>query len=191
MMRSCLWMTILVAACGVAAGAQPPAVSGESQVTDNVPNNSPPTSTSLPARMQQALEAHNAARAEHCSAPLAWSSEAAAAADEWAQRLVGRGCTLEHSRSAYGENLFMATAGRSSPADVVASWVNERRQYDFRHGGFSMETGHFTQVVWKGTTRLGCAMRTCRGMDLWVCNYDSPGNVQGGYAQNVMATSCR
>lgn len=85
----------------------------------------------------------------------------------------------------------MGTSGASSPSDVVSAWVSERGQYDFNSGGFSMETGHFTQVVWIGTERVGCAMRTCGGMDLWVCNYDAPGNVQGAYSQNVQSTSCR
>lgn len=141
--------------------------------------------------MQQALQAHNLARAEHCAPLLEWSPALASAAAAWADTLVARGCQFEHSQSPYGENLFMGTAGRSSPSDVVTAWVSERSQYDFRNGGFSMQTGHFTQVVWASTRRLGCAVRTCGEMDLWVCNYDSPGNVQGGYPQNVQPTSCR
>ena len=38
------------------------------------------------------------------------------------------------------------------------------------------ETGHFTQVVWKGSTQVGCAQVPLNqtmtpGYDLWVCNY--------------------
>jgi hypothetical protein len=54
-----------------------------------------------------------------------------------------------------------------------------------------METGHFTQVVWRQTTQLGCGVSTCRGMDIWVCEYDPPGNVQGHYRQNVLPASCQ
>ena len=141
--------------------------------------------------MQQVLEAHNRARAEHCAPPLAWSDEVAAAAAAWAEQLVARGCPLEHSRSAYGENLFMGTPRVSSPSQVVEAWVSERSEYDFQSGGFSMQTGHFTQVVWTSTRHLGCAMRSCADADLWVCNYDAPGNMQGAYPQNVKPTSCR
>ena len=70
-------------------------------------------------------------------------------------------------------------------------WYGEVKQYAFPDGGFSMETGHFTQVVWRGTTQLGCGVSTCRGMDIWVCEYDPPGNVQGQYRQNVLPTSCQ
>ena len=64
-------------------------------------------------------------------------------------------------------------------------WMQERAGYDFRGGAFSMETGHFTQVVWKGTQRLGCASATCARMQVWVCNYDPPGNMQGDFQRNV------
>jgi hypothetical protein len=46
-------------------------------------------------------------------------------------------------------------------------------------------------VVWRGTERVGCGTATCNGLDLFVCNYDPPGNVQGQYRQNVAPTSCR
>jgi hypothetical protein len=70
-------------------------------------------------------------------------------------------------------------------------WYGEVQQYAFPDGGFSMETGHFTQVVWRQTTQLGCGVSTCRGMDIWVCEYDPPGNVQGQYRQNVLPASCQ
>ena len=136
------------------------------------------------------LESHNEARAEHCAPPLEWDQTLAATAAAWGQELAARGCPLAHSESPYGENLYMATAGATAPAEAVRAWVDERQHYRFARGGFSMRTGHFTQVVWAGTTRVGCATRVCNGMDLWVCNYDPPGNVQGGYADNVAPISC-
>jgi hypothetical protein len=54
-----------------------------------------------------------------------------------------------------------------------------------------MQTGHFTQLVWVGTQRLGCGVAQCADMDVWVCRYDPPGNVQGRYQDNVLPTSCR
>ena len=70
-------------------------------------------------------------------------------------------------------------------------WYAEVRGFDFRRGGFSMETGHFTQVVWAATERVGCGVAQCNGMDVWVCNYDPPGNLEGAYRDNVRPTSCR
>lgn len=195
-----LWLCLLLA-CGGAethVAAQPPtepaapvSTAPAAQATSSAAAPATTNASALPAPMRQALDVHNRARAEHCAPPLTWSAEVASAAAAWADQLVAQGCAFEHSRSAYGENLFMGTTGGSSPADVVTAWVSERDQYDFGSGGFSMETGHFTQVVWMSTQRLGCAVRTCNNMDLWVCNYDAPGNMRGAYPQNVQPTSCR
>lgn len=136
------------------------------------------------------LAAHNAARAEHCAPPLQWSEALAETAADWAGQLAARGCPLAHSQSRLGENLYAATAGSRTAADAVQVWVDEREGYDFEQGGFSMQTGHFTQVVWKSTTELGCATLECDGLDLWVCNYAPAGNVRGGYQANVSPSGC-
>ncbi len=142
-------------------------------------------------RMSAILDAHDAHRAEHCAPPLAWSDALASQAQRWADHLAASGCQLEHSQSPSGENLAAGTSGTLSPEDVVAMWYREIDQYAFPSGGFSMDTGHFTQLVWVGSTSLGCAMTTCDDLDVWVCNYDPPGNVDGEYERNVLPTSCR
>jgi hypothetical protein len=53
-----------------------------------------------------------------------------------------------------------------------------------------MDTGHFTQVVWRATTHVGCGTASCTGLVLWVCNYDPPGNVERGYRANVLPPGC-
>ena len=131
------------------------------------------------------VDEHNAVRARHCAPPLAWSPKLAAVAQAWAEHLRDHGCGFDHSRTQYGENLAGGSAGMLDAASIVGMWAEERAAYDFRRGGFSMETGHFTQVVWRGTTQVGCGSATCNGMAVWVCNYDPPGNVQGRYADNV------
>ncbi len=140
---------------------------------------------------QPFLDAHNVLRAKHCAPALSWSAELERVARAWAAELKRQGCAFEHSRTKYGENLAAATEGALTPEGVTAMWYAELSKYDFKHAGFSMATGHFTQLVWAGTRSLGCASVTCNGMDLWVCNYDPPGNVEGGYAANVKPTSCR
>ena len=187
-----LLLSLGLFACGPAGdeegGAEPAPTAG-----DEAPREEPsPPPEDLPPEYAAVLAAHDAARAEHCAPPLAWSEELAGVARSWADELSSRGCPLEHSPGhEHGENLFMATAGTSDPAGVVGVWVGERDAYDFGRGGFSMETGHFTQVVWVGTTQLGCAAIECEGMDLWVCNYAPPGNIEGEYRENVLPTSCR
>ena len=129
------------------------------------------------------VAAHNAVRAQHCAPPLGWSDDLAASAQAWADHLAASGCAFEHSGSGHGENL--AGGGGLSGADSVAMWYDEVNQFDFANGGFSMDTGHFTQVVWKNTTAVGCGSSECGGMTTWVCQYDPPGNYQGEYRENV------
>lgn len=137
------------------------------------------------------LDAHNRARAEHCAAPLAWAPDLAETAKRWAVTLAQRGCGLEHSSGPLGENLAGGTTSIMSPEQAVDMWVRERSQYDFSRGQFSMEAGHFTQVVWKSTQRLGCASATCGPNTVWVCNYDPAGNMEGEFQRNVSPAGCR
>ncbi len=137
------------------------------------------------------VAAHNAYRAQHCAGPLAWSHEVAKFAQQWAEKLRAGGCNLQHSQGRYGENLAGGSGGMLDAASSTKMWFDEISKYDFGSGGFSMETGHFTQVVWKGTTKIGCAKASCGETDVFVCNYDPPGNVEGGYRDNVAAKGCR
>ncbi|KAJ1330887.1 pathogenesis-related protein 1 [Microdochium nivale] len=103
-------------------------------------------------------------------------------------------CIFEHSGGPYGENLAI---GCNSAAGCVEAWGNEREKgYPFGAAdGFSMETGHFSQLVWKNTTGVGCARRKCAGdkgggyTKGWylVCEYWPRGNVGGQYAEMVGA----
>jgi hypothetical protein len=96
-------------------------------------------------------------------------------------------------------------------AGCVRLWGDEREDYDFSAlsrgawDGWSTETGHFTQVVWKATTDVGCAARDCMGGDgdgnesqgdkggspmrgwLLACEYWPRGNVIGRFAEEVQA----
>ena len=140
---------------------------------------------------QQLLAAHNRVRAKHCADPLTWSLKLADVAQKWANHLRDTGCTFGHSGGSYGENLAAGTIGVLDPEATVAMWYDEIKLYTFPNGGFSMKTGHFTQVVWRGTTQVGCGHSQCKGNDIWVCNYDPPGNWEGQYRENVLPAGCR
>ena len=137
------------------------------------------------------VDAHNRYRARHCAAALTWSAKLAEVAQRWANALRDRGCQFGHSGGNFGENLAAGTKGTLDPGSVVKMWYDEIAQYRFPDGGFSMETGHFTQVVWRGTQRVGCGHSQCKGMDIYVCEYDPPGNWEGQYRDNVRPRGCR
>jgi uncharacterized protein YkwD len=152
----------------------------------------PARGSNLGAREQAILNRHNQHRADHCAPPLQWSAELAAVAQSWANQLKQAGCAFEHSQqSRYGENLsFFAPVGSSTPDEVVTGWYSEVSDYDFSNGSFGMDTGHFTQVVWRGTQAVGCGQSQCNGGELWVCNYNPPGNMSGSFDQNVRPKGC-
>lgn len=133
----------------------------------------------------QCLKAHNVRRAVHGAQDLVWDDELAA----WAHK-VSSTCVFEHSGGPYGENL--AAGGDGTPEEFVGRWYDEgvSEGYNYGSGGFSSETGHFTQVVWKGTSRLGCATVNCPGLgNYFTCEYADAGNYEGQYQENVSPPS--
>ncbi|HUS32235.1 MAG TPA: CAP domain-containing protein [Kofleriaceae bacterium] len=138
------------------------------------------------------VDAHNAARAKNCAPPLTWSPQIAKVAQAWADQLKAKGCVFGHSGNMkYGENLAAGTIGALDPESTVAMWYDEIKLYKFPDGGFSMQTGHFTQLVWTTTKQVGCGHVQCKGNDIYVCNYDPPGNYEGEYKTHVLPTSCK
>ena len=69
--------------------------------------------------------------------------------------------------------------------EMVGGWVDERRWYraaptpDFSTTGRWGDVAHYTQIVWRGTTSLGCALASDAENDYLVCRYSPPGNVVG------------
>jgi len=175
-LRGIRWWVVIV---GVAACVPAPALVASAR----------PGGGSVDARAL--VDAHNRVRAAHCAPPLRWSGKLAASAQKWANTLRDRGCALGHSGGPHGENLAAGTSGTLDASAVVGMWYDEVKHYAFRTGGFSMKTGHFTQVVWRATAEVGCGVSQCNGLDVWICQYDPPGNVEGQYRENVLPTSCR
>ena len=139
------------------------------------------------------LRKHNQLRSLHDSPRLVWSQDLAGDAKVWADRLAGLGCRLQHDTSSgQGENLAV---GHASIADAVQDWYDEIRLYDHAAGVYSPDVGHYTQVVWRSTRRLGCAFSVCRGGNQWagqrvfVCRYDPAGNYETQFLDNVLPPS--
>lgn len=156
------------------------------------PRSESPRGDKMDSFAQQFVDAHNAYRAKHCAPPLTWSKKLADVAQSWANTLRDKGCVFGHSPGMkYGENLAAGTEGALDPSSTVDMWYDEIKLYKFPNGGFSMQTGHFTQVVWRSTKQVGCGHVTCKGNDIYVCNYDPPGNWEGKYRSEVLPATCK
>ena len=127
------------------------------------------------------LNSTNHYRTQHSAANLTWNATLSRFAADFANS--SDACDFEHSGGPYGENLAM---GYLNVTAAVEAWGEEREEFDFGDGGFSEETGHFTQLVWRNTTGVGCGRRLCgeRGWML-VCEYWPPGNVEEQYDEQV------
>jgi len=142
------------------------------------------------------VAAHNKWRAQVGVGALSYSPELAASAQAWADELKRNNqCRMRHSKTEgrYGENLFWASAvvwsdGRRelsqvAPEKPVDSWGSEKRDYDYARNRCApgKMCGHYTQMVWKTSTRVGCARAVCEDSreQVWVCQYQPAGNVVG------------
>ena len=136
--------------------------------------------------VQDALDVHNAARAEVGVAPLTWDDTLAKEAEAYAKELARRH-RFEHARdnNGHGENLYWYSATTNTPmSDASKSWYDEIEVYRYRKccGPDFSETGHYTQMVWHSTTAVGIGVAvSSRGETYVVARYNPSGNWQGEY----------
>jgi pathogenesis-related protein 1 len=137
------------------------------------------TSSPRDALAQQMLAAHNFYRARVGTPPLAWSDELATRAQQWATTLIERGTYAPRREGPYGENLFEISGARANAFDVVRAWASEQADYDHTTNSCRRRCGHYTQVVWRSTRRVGCGIARSAQREVWVCDYDPHGNTVG------------
>ncbi|KAM3559088.1 hypothetical protein ARSEF4850_004278 [Beauveria asiatica] len=116
------------------------------------------------------LQATNWYRSQHGANALSWDRSLADYAANHASY-----CTRDHSGGPYGEN--MVFGDWSSTAAWVDSFGHERVQFDFDNGSADLATGHFTQLVWKATSEMGCGWAKCGDIYHVICEYQPRGNV--------------
>ena len=135
------------------------------------------------------IAAHNQVRRQYGSGPLLWDDRLARDAAIYAGTLARSG-RFEHDpqrgrQPKQGENLWTGTRGAYSYAEMIGLLIDERRF--FRAGRFPMvsrtgdwsQVGHYTQIVWPATQRVGCATASNWSSDYLVCRYWPAGNVVG------------
>jgi uncharacterized protein YkwD len=130
----------------------------------------------------QFLIPQNIARAAVGLRPLVWDDKLTHYA-QWYANQRRNDCALEHSNGPYGENIFWGSGVGWNPAQAVSAWVDEKQFYNYWHNSCvdGEMCGHYTQVVWGSTTKVGCASVVCsddKGTFM-TCNYDPPGNYYG------------
>lgn len=127
---------------------------------------------------QAAVAAHNKGRATKGLSPLTWDASLSASAQTCANKIASSG-NFAHCQS--GENLYGQSGGTGSVlVNGVTAWLNEAPLYKgekIPQGNFA-GYGHYTQVMWNTTTRVGMAQ--AKGANGWtyvVAHYNPAGNL--------------
>ena len=141
---------------------------------------------------QQIVNYHNQKRAEVGNGNVSWSTQIAQYAQQRADQ-IARTKQLAHlpqGQNPYGENL---ASGGSTGGGVVYTvinacdgWYSEkakmpRNARTMTFDLFNKGVGHYTQMVWKGSTQIGAGISQYQQgaftMTVVVCCYNPPGNV--------------
>jgi hypothetical protein len=139
----------------------------------------------LPSRL---LALHNRERGEVGAPAFVWDSglaQSAAAYGPDLERLGRLAHSPDTSRPGQGENLWMGTSGAFSVEEMIGGWAAEKRLFragtfpDVSTSGHWPDVAHYTQMIWRGTARVGCALHRAPRWDFLICRYSPPGNVVG------------
>merc|ERR1719282_1192578 len=189
------------------ASRDPTSSSASTSISTSVAPGFTPSPSPVSSYQDRVLLAHNVHRANHSAADLTYSNELAAVAQEIASSCVyAHDSTVESTtgNGVYGQNIAAGLTADEVTDVITNLWYNnEVNAYapyygQANPGGNFADYGHFTQVVWQGTTVVGCATQDCSAGGLanvgpnvppyfTVCNYYEAGNYGGEYADNIDA----
>lgn len=182
----------------VATSSAAPAATTEASTTAAAPAGKATT------YQQRVVDHHNVHRANHSAPALTWDTDLANTAAK-----IAATCVYAHSMDVngggYGQNIAAGVEANNVSAVITELFYNgEVGYFNNLYGQANPDMtnfekwGHFSQLVWKGTTKVGCATQYCSGglanvgqyvsPHFTVCNYGSPGNYAGEYAQNIGAS---
>ena len=126
------------------------------------------------------LASHNNARTVVKTPLLVWDCKLA----DMAQRWAAKGVAAHRPDPMYGENIFVASNPAIEVDSVLKRWMAEQPNWTNATGtcAAGKVCTHYTQVIWKSTTHVGCGINrnaTGKWKVLLVCNYDPQGNTGG------------
>ena len=135
------------------------------------------------------LAAQNRERASLGLPPLRWAPDLATGARQWSDHLA-RTAGFSHSpdtpgEELLGENIWGGDPGAFAPEAMIGLWIGEKRNFQlgtFPHNsrtGRVADVSHYTQLIWRSTTEVGCALSRGAAEEILVCRYRHPGNVIG------------
>ncbi len=132
--------------------------------------------------IQDWLSSHNEWRKEVGAPPLQWNEELSKSSEKWALRLSKKYGYLEHSKGNYGENIYWNSTTVCPASEATNAWGSEKEFYhDQKISGSNYQKfGHYTQMIWRNTTEVGCAVVSNGNKGTYVvCQYLPAGNVIG------------
>ena len=153
---------------------------------------------------QVLLSQHNKYRKNHGVSQLTLDNELIKLAQDYSAVLAYSDSNApsgnkNKNKEIVGENIYTCTSilkekcyteNSSKPVD---DWYSEIEKYNFTDPGFTLDTAHFTQIIWKETTKIGCgASVESDGVTYKVvCNYYKAGNIVNStfYEENVLPPS--
>ncbi|XP_071776136.2 GLIPR1-like protein 1 [Centroberyx gerrardi] len=164
--------------------------------------------------IEECVQAHNRARSSVMPPAsnmlyMTWDEGLAVTARAWARNCVFQhNIHLEDVRRMHpvfpsvGENIWTAyPPSQFTVQAAMTSWVGEKKDYDYSSNRCTGICGHYTQVVWASSYKVGCAVQLCpNGVKefadkegvLFVCNYATGGNVNGRrpYETGMYCSGC-
>ncbi|XP_042367146.1 GLIPR1-like protein 1 [Plectropomus leopardus] len=163
--------------------------------------------------IDECVREHNKARSSVSPAAadmlyMTWDEGLAITARAWA-----RMCVFEHNKylddvrrvhptfSSVGENIWARSSPHFDVSGAIKSWVDEKQEYDYNRNVCTGVCGHYTQVVWASSYKVGCAVQLCtNGVKntvfaskegvFFVCNYATAGNVNGRRPYDNQGAAC-
>uniref|UniRef100_A0A8C8SG81 SCP domain-containing protein n=1 Tax=Pelusios castaneus TaxID=367368 RepID=A0A8C8SG81_9SAUR len=118
---------------------------------------------------------------------MSWDPALAKSAKAWAKR-----CQFDHNIylkvpgkmhpdfTPVGENIWTGSLSLFSVSAALQKWYDEVTSYNFNTRSCTAKCGHYTQVVWDTSYKVGCAVQFCprvtgfKGLTdgaHFVCNY--------------------